>query len=225
MDELPNEIIVQIALECEYRDVVRFSRTNRRIHNLCMNINFWDEKALKEFGMKLIVEDLTPEKDPFVKTKLTASDVPNEFIRRYLETQSAHLRTKRVFTIYFDESSMYSRMASSYYKRVDDMITNSTKRLSYSSLKIIDNDMTYVAKLVPLAKTEPKRSIQNNESQKIVDNNITYVAQVAKTKFKRSIRNDFSPKSAYLERTRYKPKIVLENKKSQNYRKGKIFRH
>ena len=129
MDSLPNEIISCIALESGYRDIIRFSQINRRIYDLCMNVKFWEEKSLKEFGINLIsVDELNePESSqyPFVKTKLTSADLPNDLIRRYLETESKYKRSKGIYTMYFDE--IFSRLPGRYYQSLNTLLNNRYK--------------------------------------------------------------------------------------------------
>ena len=192
MERLPNDMIYGIALACEYKDVIKFSRTERRIYDLCMNLAFWQAKSLNDFGMKLVEDGSIPPKKSFFTTELTKEDVPNELKRRYLNTQAKYLLlSKGIHTLYFDERSMYSRVATSFCMPA----------------------LSAGFGILPL----------RGKLLNVPSNNTGMVPQ---TTIGNKVTKTLTPKylnKKKIKRSQYIPKIVLENNKSQNYTKRKIF--
>ena len=50
MDKFPKEMLIEIALELNMKNIIKFCRTNKKINSaVCENENFWRQKLLKDY--------------------------------------------------------------------------------------------------------------------------------------------------------------------------------
>jgi hypothetical protein len=50
MDKFPKEMLIQVALELDMENIIKFCKTNKKVNSaVCENENFWRQKLLKDY--------------------------------------------------------------------------------------------------------------------------------------------------------------------------------
>ena len=82
-DNIPNDVIILLALEFNDKDILNYCKTNKRFNRLiCQNWDFWYQKILKEFKYDAKVKDLD-------KIKTLYGNLSS--INRYIEEKKSSL--------------------------------------------------------------------------------------------------------------------------------------